>query len=115
LASLLIQLYVTATIATQDLESYSAKYCKEQLRFLPRQRLDLETETLHKGGPHWTTEEVQAWLTYEALQEQEVERQVEAELIAAGGFGQSRESGVRGLWSRLETDYHAREEQYRFV
>jgi hypothetical protein len=34
---------------------------------------------------------------------QKVERQVEAELIAAGGFGQSRERGLQGVYSLVET------------
>jgi hypothetical protein len=37
------------------------------------------------------------------------------ELIAAGGFGQSRERGFRGVYSRVETDFQALKEQYRFV
>ena len=40
---------------------------------------------------------------------------VEAELIAAGGFGQSRERGIRGVFGRVETDFQALKEQYRFV
>jgi hypothetical protein len=99
----------------RGLESYSPRWCKEQSRYLPDHRIDLETETILKGRPHWTTEEIHAWLDYEALQEQEVERQVEAELIAAGGFGQSRERGIRGVFGRVETDFQALKEQYRFV
>jgi hypothetical protein len=64
---------------------------------------------------HWTTEEIHAWLDYEALQEQEVERQVEADLIAVGGLGQSKERGFQGVYSRVETDFQALKEQYRFV
>ena len=99
----------------RGLESYSPRWCKEQSRYLPDHRIDLETETILEGRPHWTTEEIYAWLDYEALQEQEVERQVEAELIAAGGFGQSRERGIQGVYSRVETDFQALKEQYRFV
>lgn len=99
----------------RGLESYGPRWCKEQSRYLPNHRIDLETETILEGRPHWTTEEIYAWLDYEALQEQEVERQVEAELIAAGGFGQSRERGIRGVYGRIETDFQALKEQYRFV
>jgi hypothetical protein len=70
-------------------------------RYLPDHHIDLETETILEGRPHWTTEEIHAWLDYEALQEQEVERQVEAEIIAAGGFGQSRERGFQGVIAEL--------------
>jgi hypothetical protein len=101
--------------AKRGLESYSPRWCKEQSRYLPDHRIDLETETILEGRPHWTTEEIYAWLDYEALQEQEVERQVEADLIAAGGFGQSKERGFQGVYGRVETDFQALKEQYRFV
>jgi hypothetical protein len=94
----------------RGLESYGPRWYKEQSRYLPDHRIDLETETILEGRPHWTTEEIHAWLDYEALQEQEVERQVEAELIAAGGFGQSRERGFHGVYGRVETDYKALKE-----
>jgi hypothetical protein len=74
---------------------------------MPSVSLEVETETILKGRPHWTSEEIHAWLDYEALQEQEVERQLEAELIAAGSFGQSRERGSQGVNGRVETDYRA--------
>jgi hypothetical protein len=99
----------------RGLESYSPRWCKEQSRSLPDHGIDLETETILEGRPHWTTEEIYAWLDYKALQEQEVKRQVEAKLIAAGGFGQSRERGIRGVFSRVETDFQALKAQYRFV
>jgi hypothetical protein len=92
---------------------YPIRYCKEQVRYLPTQRLDLQSETLLEGRPHWTTEEIQAWLDNEALKEQEVERQVEAELVATGGFG--RERGVQGLWSRIQDDITAQAREFRFV
>jgi hypothetical protein len=60
----------------RGLESYSPRYCKEQSRYLPDHRIDLETETILKGRPHWTTEEVEAWLDNEALDTQVVEQQV---------------------------------------
>jgi hypothetical protein len=85
------------------------------LRCKPPQRLDLGTETLLEGRPHWTTEETQAWLDYDAIEEQDIEEQVEAELIAAGGFGQRRERGIQGLWDQIGSDLQARREQYRFA
>jgi hypothetical protein len=36
--------------------------------------------------------------------EEEVEKQVEAELIEVGGFGRSKERGIRGLWNRIDAD-----------
>jgi hypothetical protein len=34
--------------------------------------------------------------------------QVEADLITAGGFGQSRERGIQGLWGQIRSDIQAR-------
>jgi hypothetical protein len=42
-------------------------------------------------------EETSAWLDHDALKEQDIEQEVEAELIGAGGFGQNKERGVRRL------------------
>jgi hypothetical protein len=39
-------------------KSHSVKYCAQQARHLPKQRLNLETGTLIQGRPHWTTEEI---------------------------------------------------------
>jgi hypothetical protein len=60
----------------------------------------------------WVGEEVSAWLDWEKIQEQEVERQVEAEVIEAGGFGQSRRRGVKSLWSQIEGNTKARNVLY---
>jgi hypothetical protein len=99
----------------RGLERYPVSWCNRNRIFLPRERLDLQTETLLEGSPNWTNEETSAWLDNEALKEQEVEQQVEAELIAAGGFGQSRERGVRGRWRQFRSDFNALREQYRFI
>ena len=96
-------------------KSYSARTCTEHTRFLPSQRLDLETETFLEGRPHWSTEEVQAWLYWDERQQEEVNKQVEAELIAAGGFGKSKERGIKELWNRVDADIEARKAKYRFV
>jgi hypothetical protein len=101
--------------SARGLDSHSIRYCKEQARFLPIQRLDLESEALIEGRPHWSTEEIQAWLDNKALEQEKVDRQVEAELVAAGGFGQSSERGIQGLWGRIGSDIQARKEQYRFA
>jgi hypothetical protein len=45
----------------------------------------------------WSYKEVSAWLDWGKVQDQEVESQVEAELIKAGGFGRRRERSIRGL------------------
>ena len=99
----------------RGLPLYSIKWCKEQHRYLPFQRLNLETETLLEGRPHWTVEEVSAWLDNENIKEQEVERVVEEELISVGGYGQSGERGVEGLWNRIKSESAAENQGYRFT
>jgi hypothetical protein len=45
---------------------------KQQRRYLPYQRLDLETETMIEGRPHWIDEEVQCWIDeHERLDEEQ--------------------------------------------
>jgi hypothetical protein len=97
----------------RGLEVYSVRWCNENRRYLPRERIDIETETELDNAPNWTHEEISAWLDNEALKEQEIERQVEAELLAAGGFGRQR--GVRGLYKQIERDIAAEKGQYRFM
>jgi hypothetical protein len=98
----------------RGLEVYSVRWCNENRRYLPRERLDLQTETLLEDkAPNWTHEEISAWLDNEALKEQEIEREVEAELIAAGGFGKQR--GVGRLYKQIERDIAAEKGQYRFM
>jgi hypothetical protein len=99
----------------RSLEVYPYDWIKERRRELPVQRLDLDTETLIKGIADWTNEEVSAWLDWDKIKDQEVERQVEAEVARAGGFGQSRARGSRGLWNQLEANIEARRAQYRFA
>ena len=79
-------------------------------------RLDLGTETLLKEDiAEWSYEQVSAWLDWGKVQDKEVERQVEVELIEAGGFGRSRVRGIRGLWDRVDADIEAQNTQYRFT
>jgi hypothetical protein len=97
------------------LEIYPYKWIRERRQELPVQRLNLDTETLIEGIADWTNEEVSAWLDWDKIKDQEVERQVEAEVARAGGFGQSRARGSRGLWNQLEANIEARRAQYRFA
>ena len=101
---------------SRGLEIYSLSWIKE----LPIWRLNLDTKTLDKEATAvWVGEEVSAWLDWKEVQDQEAtreaDREVEAELIKAGGFGKSRERGVRGLWDRIDADIEARNVQYRFT
>jgi hypothetical protein len=97
-------------------KSYNTAYCRRRAKELPLQRLDLETETLSSldDTPNWTTEEVQAWLDYEEVLQEEADKVEEAELVAAGGYGRVR-GGYRSVWSRVERDIQAEKEQYRFT
>jgi hypothetical protein len=99
----------------RGLEVYSERWCRRNCKYLPKDRLDLQTETLLDQDPDWTIEEISAWLDNAALEEQEVEQQVEAEIIAAGGYGQSRDRDVSRIMRGFQTDYLAQMEQYRFV
>ena len=79
---------------------------------LPLWRLDLDTETLLKDDiAEWSNEEISAWLDWKEVQDQEAtreaDREAEAELIKAGGYGRSKEvlegSGIKlTLILRLE-------------
>jgi hypothetical protein len=87
----------------------------EHHKFLPRQRLDLETETLLPGRPHWTEEEVHAWFDDEDRREDETVDIGVAKLKAAGRFGVEK---PKELWARY-AQVHASEkamelELYRF-
>ena len=100
----------------RGLEVYSERWCRRNRKYLPKNRLDLQTKTLLEDqDPDWTIEEISAWLDNAALEEQEVEQQVEAEIIAVGGYGQSRERGVSRILRSFGADYEALMEQYRFV
>jgi hypothetical protein len=105
---------------SRGLEIYSAVLIRRYRHALPLWRLDLDTETLLKDDiAEWSNEEISAWLDWKEVQDQEAtreaDRQVEAELIKAGGFGRSKERGVRGLWDRIDADIEARNVQYRFT
>ena len=88
----------------RGLEVYSVRWCNENRRYLPWERIDIETETELDKALNWTHEEISAWLDNDALKDQEIEKEVEAELISIGGFGQSKERGVRGLQNRIQRD-----------
>jgi hypothetical protein len=62
----------------RGLEIYSLSWFRRRRLELPIQRLDLVTETLLKGTPDWTYEVVSAWLDWDKIQEEEVDKQVEA-------------------------------------
>ena len=87
----------------RGLKRYQKRWLNENRRNLGFQRLNLETETLSSilDSPNWTDKEITAWLDWDAQEDIAVEEQVEAELVAAGGFGQGRERGIRGFGIKL--------------
>ena len=86
-----------------------------QMRFLPRQRVDIKVKKLIDGRPRWTNEEVDAYLDYQALREQEIEAEEEARLVAQGGFGRSKGRGIGGLLGQINRRIEEEEAQYCFV
>ena len=97
-------------------QKWSKAACdRRSLRWqLPLKRLNLETETLIEGQPKWTDEEIHAWLDWDQQQEQVTEQQVEAELVAAGGYGGDSRRGVGHIHTQIDTESRAETQQYRF-
>ena len=95
--------------------SYSKWWYDRNRRYLPAQRINLQTEILEEGHSNRTDEEMYAYLDYEAQKQQKIDQQVENELVAAGGFCQSRERGIRGLWKQLNAGTHADVAQFIFM
>jgi hypothetical protein len=100
----------------RGLQKWSKAACdRRSLRWhLPLKRLNLETETLIEGQPKWTDEEIYAWLDWDRQQEQVIEQQVEAEVVAAGGYGGDSRRGVGHIHAQIDTESRAEMQQYRF-
>jgi hypothetical protein len=100
----------------RGLQKWSKAACdRRSLRWqLPLKRLNLETETLIEGQPKWTDEEIHAWLDWDRQQEQAIEQQVEAELVAAGGYGGNSRRGVGHIHAQIDTESRVETQQYRF-
>jgi hypothetical protein len=67
------------------LKSWPKRDLEENRRLLPRDRLNLQSETLVTGPPNWTVEEIQAWLDGSEKEQKEVDELVEIEFIQVGG------------------------------
>jgi hypothetical protein len=100
----------------RGLQKWSKAACdRRSLRWhLPLKRLNLETETLIEGQPKWTDEEIHAWLDWDWQQEQVIEQQVEAEVVAAGGYGGDSRRGVGHIHRQIEAEEVTERQQYRF-
>jgi hypothetical protein len=87
----------------------------EHHKFLPRQRLDLRTETLLPGRPHWIDEECHAWWDDEDRRNDESDAIGVAKLKLGGRFSGEK---LKELWARwAEEQVSEREtelELYRF-
>jgi hypothetical protein len=99
----------------RGLPRWSESWCRQHKKFLPYQRLNLQSETLIPGDPNWSYEELRAWLDWDEKKQEEADQEAEAELIAAGGFGRVRkDQGLRGGMSRILGDIVAEKRDYRF-
>jgi hypothetical protein len=100
----------------RGLQKWSKAACdRRSLRWqLPLKRLNLETETLIEGQPKWTDEEIYTWLDWDQQQEQLIEQQVEAEVVAAGGYGGDSRRGIGHIHAHIEAEVATERSQYRF-
>jgi hypothetical protein len=99
----------------RGLPKWSESWCRQNKKFLPYQRLNLQSETLIQGDPNWSYEELRAWLDWDQKKQEEADQEAEAELIAAGGFGRVRHSlGLQGGMNRISREIVAEKRDYRF-
>ena len=98
----------------RGLQKLTKTICDSHKWKLPRQRIDLESETLIEGPPGWLTEEIQAWLDWDQIQEEALEQQLEVEFVAAGGFGSERRRGIGHINRQIEAEVATERSQYRF-
>jgi hypothetical protein len=99
----------------RGLPRWSESWCRQHKKFLPYQRLNLQSETLIPGDPNWSYEELRAWLDWDEKKQEQADQEAEAELIAAGGFGRVRkDQGLQGGMSRILKNIAAEKRDYRF-
>ena len=97
----------------RGLEIRSTQQRKYWARFMGLQRLDLETETLVPGRPHWLPEEIDAYADFQALENEREEQVIEVEMASQGGFGTER--GIKGVHTRIRHQIQQENAQYRFA
>ena len=85
------------------------------MRFLPQQRIDITAKKLIDRRSNWSNEEIDAFLNYQAVQEQEIEVEEEARTVAQGGFGRSKNRGIGSLFRQINRSIQEDEAQYSFV
>jgi hypothetical protein len=86
-----------------------------QKRFLPQQRVDITAKKLIDRRANWSSEEIDAYLDYQAVREREIEAEEEARIVAQGGFGRSKDQGISGLLGQINRSIQEDETQYCFV
>jgi hypothetical protein len=87
----------------------------EHHKFLLHQRLDLETEILLPGRPHWTDEDVHAWRDDVDSRDDESDAIGVAKLKAASRFGAGKPKELWAKWAKEGVSEREKEvELYRF-
>jgi hypothetical protein len=86
-----------------------------EMRFLPSQRIDIQAKKLLDGRPHWSNEEIDAYLDYQAIKDQDIEAKEEARVVSQGGFGRNKDRGISGLLGSINKRIEEEEAQYCFV
>ena len=71
------------------------------MRFLPQQRVNIKAKKLIDGRANWSNEEIDAYLDYQAVREQEIEAEKDVRIVAQGGFGRSKDQGLSGLLGQI--------------
>jgi len=85
------------------------------MRFLPSQRIDIQAKKLLDGRPHWSNEEIDTYLDYQAIKDQDIEAEEEARVVSQGGFGRNKDRGISGLLGSINKRIEEEEAQYCFV
>jgi hypothetical protein len=76
-------------------------------------RIDLSTGKELEGRPHWTAEEIAAYIDYQEEQEVVLERQLEAEFAVSGYV--NKERGIGHIHRQIERELAANKAQYRYA
>jgi hypothetical protein len=87
---------------------------KSQRKFLPYQRIDLATETLVEGRPHWTDEEVQCYIDEQERLE-EVQCDIEQRELEACGGRFRADRGNRELQVQIDHQIVINAQLYKFT
>jgi hypothetical protein len=99
----------------RSLPRWNESSYRQNKKFLPYQRLNLQSEALIPGDPNWSYKELRAWLDWDKKKQEQADQEAGAELIAAGGFGRVRkDQGLQVGMSRISKNIAAEKRDYRF-